>query len=123
MLISYVYIMIKGCVVILSLLVVSARAGNKQVSTVVTGLWDIKRAEFKSQHNRAFDVYLDHFKVLLGTETNLIIFGNKDLKLFVEKHRKLSNYVFVERDLEWFEKTWYNPLIETVKKRYSETRP
>lgn len=115
--------MIKLCVAILLLLVVSARAGNKQVSTIVTGLWDIKRAEFKSQHNRAFNVYLDHFKVLLGTETNLIIFGSKDLKLFVEKHRKLPNYVFVEKELEWFEKTWYNPMIEKVKKRYSETRP
>ena len=61
--------------------------------------------------------------MLLQTETNLIIFGNKELKLFVEKHRQRSNYIFIERELEWFEGMWHNPLIERVRKRYKETLP
>lgn len=60
--------------------------------------------------------------MLLRTESNLIIYGSKELKLFVEEHRKLPNYVFVEREMEWFENMWHNPLIEKVRKKYRETR-
>lgn len=100
--------MIKQLIVLLLIFAALASKGNRPVSTIVTGLWDIKRINLKGEYNRPFNVYLEHFKVLLGTETNLIIFGSKELKLFVQEHRKRPNYIFIERELEWFEKMWHN---------------
>lgn len=54
--------------------------GNKPVTTIVTGLWDIKRGLLTGRAKRSFDYYLHFFEQLLNTETNLIIFGDKHLK-------------------------------------------
>ena len=97
-------------VVLLVVSVLGSR-GSGAVSTIVTGLWDIKRGAMESGYRRSFEYYLEHFRVLLQAETNLIIFGSKELGLFVQKHRQRPNYVFIERELAWFEGMWHNPLI------------
>ena len=45
-------------------------------TTLVTGLWDIKRSELTEGWNRSFeDHYITKFKQLLEVPTNLIVFG------------------------------------------------
>lgn len=74
-------------------------------TTLVTGLWDIKRSELTEGWNRSFeDHYISKFISLLKLDCNLIIFGDEDLKEIVFKHRKESNTLFFTRDLNWFEK-------------------
>ena len=74
-------------------------------TTLVTGLWDIKRSELTEGWNRSFeDHYISKFISLLKLNCNLIIFGDENLKEIVFKHRKESNTLFFTRDLNWFEK-------------------
>ena len=48
-------------------------------TTLVTGLWDIKRSELNEGWNRSFeDHYIRKFIDLLKLDCNLIIFGDKD---------------------------------------------
>ena len=73
-------------------------------TTLVTGLWDIKRSELTEGWNRSFeDHYITKFIDLLKLDCNLIIYGDKTLKELVFKHREQENTQFIERDLDWFE--------------------
>jgi len=51
---------------------------------------------------RTFDYYLNFFGQMLGTESNLIIFGDKQLEIFVHEHRNRSNTLFINKEIDWF---------------------
>ena len=71
-------------------------------TTLVTGLWDIKRHELTEGWSRSYEHYLDKLKELLKIENNLIIYGDDELETFVWQHRKKKNTQFIRRSLDWF---------------------
>ena len=73
--------------------------------TFVTGLWDIKRGQLNDGWSRSFDHYLNKLSELLQIDCNLIIFGEEDIKDFVEQKRDSSNTQFILRSKEWFQQT------------------
>lgn len=88
-------------------------------TTLVTGLWDIKRSELNEGWNRSFeDHYIRKFIDLLKLDCNLIIFGDKDLKEVVFKYRKVENTQFHERDLDWFDKELCDK-VDKIRKKQS----
>ena len=60
------------------LLGVVGSQGNKHVYTQVTCMYDIKRGDL-GQFKRTFQYYLSNFDMLLQTDSNLIIFGGKNI--------------------------------------------
>ena len=91
--------------------------------TLVTGLWDIKRSSLGDGWNRSFEEhYLTQFKKLLELDCNIIIYGDEELKKFVEKNRKDKPYMFIGRDIEWFKQEFYDQiqLIRTDPKWYNQ---
>ena len=70
--------------------------------TLVTGLWDIGRGNLSEGWSRSFDYYLQKFEQLLKIDCNLIIFGDSELKKFVDDRRSEHNTQFVLRSLDWF---------------------
>jgi O-methyltransferase len=71
-------------------------------TTIVTGIWDIKRNELTEGWNRSFDHYLNHLSKLLKTDDNMIIFIEEKYKSFVEEKRSSHNTLIIVRELEWF---------------------
>jgi hypothetical protein len=53
--------------------------GNKPVYTQVTFMYDIKRGDLGNNFKRSYEYYLGFFDKLLGSDSNLIIFGGKAL--------------------------------------------
>ena len=82
-------------------------------TTLVTGLWDIKRGELSGNWSRSYDHYLNKFEQLLKVEDNLIIFGDEELKKFVEERRNPENTQFILRKLDWFKN---NEFFENIQK-------
>ena len=83
--------------------------------TLVTGLWDIGRANLNEGWSRSYSHYLEKFKQLLSTDLNLIIFGDIELQQFVSQHRSHHNTQFNLRDLDWFKNNDYYQLIQNVR--------
>ena len=83
--------------------------------TLVTGLWDIGRGDLDEGWSRSYQHYLDKFKELLSVNNNLIIFGDQELKTFVDLHRDDSNTQFILRDLSWFKNNEYYPIIQSIR--------
>ncbi len=81
--------------------------------TLVTGLWDIGRGELSEGWSRSYDYYLEKFEELLRTDNNLIIFGDKELKEFVEQRRSDDNTQFILRSSDWFRN---NDFFENIQK-------
>ena len=73
--------------------------------TLVTGLWNIKRDQLNQGWSRSFDHYLNKLEELLKVETNMIIFGEEEIREFVESRRNPENTQFISRDREWFKNT------------------
>ena len=71
-------------------------------TTIVTGIWDIKREELTEGWSRHFDHYLTHLSKLMKTNNNMIIFIEEKHKKFVEEHRNTENTMIVVRELDWF---------------------
>lgn len=84
-------------------------------TTLVTGLWDIKRNELSDGWNRSYEHYLNKFSELLNIENNLIIFGDEALENFVFKKRKPENTKFILRDLSWFKNNEYFDKIQNIR--------
>jgi O-methyltransferase len=76
--------------------------------TLVTGLWDIKRDSLSEGWSRPFDHYLKKFEQLLKVDTNMIIFGEKELEDFVFSRRSKSNTHFIIRDQIWFKNEFFD---------------
>lgn len=83
--------------------------------TLVTGLWNLGRDKLNEGWSRSYQHYLDKFKQLLQVEENLIIFGDEELKKFVDENRQPENTQFIVRDLEWFKTNDYYSLIQTIR--------
>lgn len=83
----------------------------KKNITLVTGLWDIKRNQLSEGWNRDFEGhYLKNFKEYLKIPYNLIIFGDNELRKFVEENKTHDNVQFIERDINWFKQQFYNEI-------------
>jgi hypothetical protein len=83
--------------------------------TLVTGLWDIGRGNLNEGWNRSFNYYLEKFEELLKLDCNLIIFGDKELEIFVSSRRDMSKTKFVLRDISWFKQNEYSQKIENIR--------
>ena len=83
--------------------------------TLVTGIWDIGRANLANGWSRSFSHYLDKFEQILSIENNLIIFGDNELKNFVFNKRTNENTLFIERPLDWFKKNEYFDKIQKIR--------
>ncbi len=71
-------------------------------TTIVTGIWDIKREELSEGWSRNFEHYLNNLVKLMKVENNMIIFIEEKYKSLVEKHRKKNNTLIIVRELDWF---------------------
>lgn len=83
--------------------------------TLVTGLWDIGRGDLQEGWSRSYQHYLDKFEELLKVDSNLIIFGDNELKDFVFQRRTENNTQFILRDLSWFKNNEYYSKIQSIR--------
>ena len=84
-------------------------------TTLVTGLWDIKRSELSDGWSRTYNHYLDKFSELLKCDYNLIIFGDEELQKFVSERRSDHNTQFVLRNTDWFTNNQYYDKIQKLR--------
>jgi len=85
-------------------------------TTFVTGLWNIQRGSLSEGWSRSYeDHYLKKFEQLLNIPNNLIVFGDSELKKFVEERRDSKNTLFILRDTEWFKNNDYYHLIQQIR--------
>jgi len=71
-------------------------------TTIVTGIWDIKREELSEGWSRSFQHYLDNLEKLLKVDDNMIIYIEEKYRSFVEDRRKKENTMVIVRELSWF---------------------
>ena len=71
-------------------------------TTIVTGIWDIKRDELSEGWSRTFQHYLNNLEKLLKVSDNMIIYIEEEYKSFVEERRTSDNTLIIVRELEWF---------------------
>jgi len=71
-------------------------------TTIVTGIWDIKRDELSEGWSRTFQHYLNNLEKLLKTDDNMIIYIEEKYIKFVEERRKKENTMIIVRELNWF---------------------
>ena len=83
--------------------------------TLVTGLWNIKRDQLNQGWSRSFDHYLQKLEELLKVETNLIVFGEEEIREFVESRRSSENTQFIYRNMEWFKNTVPYDKIQEIR--------
>ena len=83
--------------------------------TLVTGLWNIKRDQLNQGWSRSFDHYLQKLEELLKVETNLIVFGEEEIREFVESRRSSENTQFISRNMEWFKNTVPYDKIQEIR--------
>jgi hypothetical protein len=81
-------------------------------TTLVTGLWNIKRDSLTEGWSRSFEHYLEKFDQLLKVENNMIIFGDPELETFVFERRNRENTQFIPRSQDWFK----NDIYEKIQK-------
>ena len=72
------------------------------MTTIVTGIWDIKRDKLTEGWSRTFDHYLNHLDKLLKSSNNFIIYIEKEYEDWVWQRRDRSNTSVIVRDLDWF---------------------
>jgi len=70
--------------------------------TIVTGIWNLKRDSAGAGFKRPFDHYLDHFKKLLATDCQMVIFIEKENEDFVWENRDKSNTHVIHKETEEF---------------------
>lgn len=83
--------------------------------TLVTGLWDLGRDKLTEGWSRSYSHYLEKFKDILKVNENLIIFGDEELRKFVEEHRGQENTQFITRPLSWFKENEYYEKIQKIR--------
>jgi hypothetical protein len=82
--------------------------------TLVTGLWNIGRDNLQEGWSRSYEYYLNKFREFLLIPENLIIFGDSELRKFVDDNKSHDRIQFIERDLEWFKGNFYDK-IQTIR--------
>ena len=88
---------------------------SNNITTLVTGLWDIGRGDLQEGWSRSFQHYLDKFQQLLQVDVNMIIFGDEELEKFVLNNRRSENTQFVRRDLSWFKNNDFYDKIQKIR--------
>ncbi len=83
--------------------------------TLVTGLWDIGRGNLEEGWSRSYEHYLNKLEELLRVDCNLIIYGDENLKHFVNERRDSDKTQFILRDLNWFKSNDYYETIQTIR--------
>ena len=83
--------------------------------TLVTGIWNIGREGLQEGWSRPFQHYLDKFSQLLDVDTNMIIFGDEELKDFVFSKRSRENTQFITRPLDWFKNNEFFDMIQKIR--------
>jgi FkbM family methyltransferase len=87
--------------------VITAVPTNEQSkTTIVTGIWDLKRDTLSDSFKRSFSHYLDKFEELLKTDTPMIIYIESKYEDFVWKHRDRKNTHVIIKEISEF-KTWF----------------
>jgi hypothetical protein len=71
-------------------------------TTIVTGIWNIKRDELSEGWSRTYQHYLNNLEKLLKVSDNMIIYIEEEFKLFVEERRTSNNTLIIVRELDWF---------------------
>ena len=71
-------------------------------TTIVTGIWDIKRDQLSEGWNRNYDHYLNNLAKLMKCDDNMIIYIEEKYKSFVEERRDTSNTMIIVREIDWF---------------------
>lgn len=79
---------------------------NESKTTIVTGIWDLKRDTLSDSFKRPFEHYLNKFDELLKTDSPMIIFIEKQYEDFVWERRSPSNTAVIIKEVEDF-KTWF----------------
>jgi hypothetical protein len=83
-------------------------------TTIVTGIWDIKRDELSEGWSRTFQHYLNNLEKLLKVDDNMIIYIEEKYKSFVEERRKKENTMIIVRELNWFRDN--NVIYDNIQK-------
>ena len=60
-------------------------------TTIVTGIWDIKREELSEGWSRSFEHYLNNLEKLLKVDNNMIIYVESRYEDFINQKRKKEN--------------------------------
>jgi O-methyltransferase len=94
---------------------IESGGGSNNVTTLVTGLWDIGRSNLQEGWSRSFQHYLDKFQQLLQVDVNMIIFGDEELEKFVLNNRSSEKTQFVRRDLSWFKNNDFYGKIQKIR--------
>ena len=84
--------------------------------TIVTGLWDLGRADLKG-FSRSFNHYLESFEKLLKLDFNMCIFIPSELESFVTERREKHNTKIYIKELSDIEKIVPNfQRIQSIRK-------
>jgi hypothetical protein len=86
-------------------------------TTIVTGIWDLKRGELSEGWGRDFSHYIKNFEKLLLTlqDINLAIFIDPENEDIVWKHRKKENTVVYHHTKEQFNGNFF-PFFDKIQK-------
>ena len=98
---------------------------NHGGTTIVTGIWNIKRDELSEGWSRTYQHYLNNLEKLMKVSDNMIIYIEEEYKSFVEKRRTSDNTLIIVRELDWFKQNEhiFNKIqkIRTTPEWYNQT--
>ena len=94
-------------------------------TTIVTGIWNIKRDELSEGWSRTYQHYLINLEKLMKVSDNMIIYIEEEYKSFVEERRTSDNTLIIVRELDWFKQNEhiFNKIqkIRTTPEWYNQT--
>jgi len=94
-------------------------------TTIVTGIWNIKRNELSEGWSRTYQHYLNNLEKLMKVSDNMIIYIEEEYKSFVEERRTSNNTLIIIRELDWFKQNEhiFNKIqkIRTTPDWYNQT--
>lgn len=83
-------------------------------TTIVTGLWDLKRGNLEGWAKRDFDYYKNNFFTLLEVDTQMCVWIPKELeKDVIERRRGKPTRVYIKENIDF--ETW-NPFFDKIQK-------
>ena len=85
-------------------------------TTIVTGIWDLKRDTLAESFNRPFSHYTDKLIELLKTDTPMIVYIDPEYEELVWEHRSPENTQVIVKPAEEF-KTWFEFFDQVQKIR------
>src|ERR1035437_1140241 len=76
-------------------------------TTIVTGIWNLKRDTLSESWNRPFQHYIDNFIKLLKTDCNMFIYIEAEYEHIVWEHRSKENTFVKIKEVNEF-RTWFS---------------